>query len=128
MLNKSVEYELGTGRKDIDEYLLKFTTAFCRCYDRSRSGQGYVTGVQVYFLGLFDTVDSISMFHIPKRAYKLPPVHGTAKHVRHAVAMDERRVKFKVALIVQDTLAQGVANEDIKEVIRSRDNILHLAE
>ena len=109
------EYELGTGRKDIDQYLLKFTAAFCRCYNQNRTG-GHVPGVQVHFLGLFDTVNSISIIDLPKRAHKLPPVHGTAKYIRHAVAVDERRVKFKAALIVQDTLAEGIANEDVKEV------------
>jgi uncharacterized protein (DUF2235 family) len=48
-------------------------------------------------------------------------VTGTAHHVRHAVAVDERRVKFKPALLAQDIRAaihshKTAAEEDIKEV------------
>jgi hypothetical protein len=45
------------------------------------------------------------------------PAKGTANYVRHAVAVDECRVKFKPALFVQDIRATAdIDDEDIKEV------------
>ncbi|KAG9090841.1 hypothetical protein FRC06_000860 [Ceratobasidium sp. 370] len=49
-------------------------------------------GVEVHFLGAWDTVSSIGL-----RRGKLLPLttkHGHIKHFRHALALDERRVKF----------------------------------
>ena len=46
----------------------------------------------------------------------VPEVVGTAEHVRHAVAIDERRVKFKVALLAQDKQDAEAVKEDHKEV------------
>ena len=61
------------------------------------------TGIKVHFLGLFDTVNSVGTFDVPfTKVPKVPDVLGTAEHVRHAVAIDERRVKFKAALLAQD--------------------------
>lgn len=69
------------------------------------------TGIKVHFLGLFDTVNSVRTFDIPfTKIVKVPEVIGTAEHVRHAVAIDERRVKFKPALLARDP------KEDTKEV------------
>ncbi|RYP23434.1 hypothetical protein DL765_001139 [Monosporascus sp. GIB2] len=69
--------------------------------------------VKVYFLGIFDCVNSVSVLGNPS---KPPTVLGTAEHVRHAVAVDEFRVKFKPALLHQDVKAYETANEKIKEV------------
>lgn len=41
---------------------------------------------------------------------------GTAEHIRHAVAIDERHCKFKPALMQQDINANEDIREDIKEV------------
>ncbi len=61
------------------------------------------TGIKVHFLGLFDTVNSVGTFDVPfTKTPKVSDVLGTAEHVRHAVAIDERRVKFKAALLAQD--------------------------
>ena len=124
-------------------YLLTFRSAFCRHEiekkvqaDDAQSSYAVVTnaskngpatgsqaeingraqaGVKVHFLGLFDTVNSVGTFDVPfEGTIKIPAVIGTAEHVRHAVAIDERRVKFKPALLAQDK-NEGMS-EDIKEV------------
>jgi uncharacterized protein (DUF2235 family) len=68
-----------------------FKSTFCR------------RGVQVEFLGLFDTVASVARFDAPGRTpITLPTVFPAARHIRHAVALDERRIKFKPALFDQE--------------------------
>ncbi|RYP43577.1 hypothetical protein DL770_011572 [Monosporascus sp. CRB-9-2] len=69
--------------------------------------------VKVYFLGIFDCVNSVSVLGSPSEP---ATVLGTAEHVRHAVAVDEFRVKFKPALLHQDVKAYETASEKIKEV------------
>ena len=123
MLILLADYELGTGRKDIKNYLEQFTRTFCRHYNQNHIKSGGILGVQVYFLGLFDTVNSVSIFESPKKTTTPPKVHGTAKYIRHAVAVDEARVKFKPALLVQDEPIPGLPAEDIKEACS---NIHHL--
>ena len=87
-------YEMGIGYKtqvEATRFMTNFKTTFCRTY------------AQVHFLGLFDTVNSVGYFDLPfqKKAYA-PTVLRTAAHVRHAVSIDERRMKFKPALLAQD--------------------------
>lgn len=55
--------------------------------------------VEIYVLDLFDYVNSVGQFKIPLFAKSSPsmPVH-LAKHIRHAVSINERRLKFKPAL------------------------------
>lgn len=61
------------------------------------------SGMKVHFLGLFDCVSSVGNLEVPfSKTPPLPAVLGTAMHVRHAVAIDERRVKFKAALFSQE--------------------------
>ena len=102
------EYETGGRFKSVQEaqdYMTSFKTTFCRHHAR------------VHFLGLFDTVSSVGYFDAPfsKKQY-LPSVLETASHVRHAVAIDERRCKFKAALLQQDSAHADSKTEDIKEV------------
>ena len=96
--------------KQHEKFMKSFKTTFCR-------------SAKVHFLGLFDTVNSVGVFDIPfKRSKELPTVRATADHVRHAVSIDERRAKFKAALLAQDKKSIGgdaVTNdetEDVKEV------------
>lgn len=102
------DYEIGSGYKtaeDHQRYMESFKRTFCR------------VGAKVYFLGLFDTVNSIRTFENPFRMSKyLPTVLGTADHIRHAVSIDERRLKFKPALLIQDQTRDRNNVEDIKEV------------
>lgn len=113
------DYELGNGPKELPRYLRNFNDTFSR-HDPPQ-GLFYKTGdvgIRIYFLGLFDTVNSVGLFDVPWRKNVSPPmVHGTAQYVRHAMAIDERRVKFKPALLSQDVTVQTVEQaEDVKEV------------
>ena len=102
------DYEMSV--KNAEPYMETFRSTFCR-----HSREPVETGVKVHFLGLFDTVNSISTFDVPfTRTIKVPEVLSTARHVRHAVAVDERRVKFKAALCSQDQSEN--TTDDIKEV------------
>ncbi|KAI5924864.1 hypothetical protein F4810DRAFT_718686 [Camillea tinctor] len=118
----------GKGSHLLDENqarrnkLRAFTETFCRREEvesPSDETDRVYTGVKVHFLGLFDCVSSVKVLEGPF-GQTPPPVSviGTAKHVRHAVAIDERRVKFKAALLAQDTRHPSARynDEDIKEV------------
>ena len=99
-------YEMGIGHQTPDEatrFMTNFKTTFCRTY------------TQVHFLGLFDTVSSIGYFDLPfqKKCYA-PFVLGTAAHVRHAVSIDERRMKFKPALLAQDQMKAKEQDETVR--------------
>ena len=92
-------------------FMTSFKTTFCR------------GDAKVHFLGLFDTVNSVATFDVPfQRTMELPTVRETANHVRHAVSIDERRAKFKAALLAQDKKDKKAeattlsTDEDIKEV------------
>jgi uncharacterized protein (DUF2235 family) len=95
----------GEGTKEDREkreYMQKFKATFCR------------KDVIVHFLGLFDCVNSVGQFEIPlwSSTYKhmpLPP----ARHVRHAVSIHERRLKFKPALFSAEL---HNSSPDVKEV------------
>ncbi|KAJ5758693.1 hypothetical protein N7520_005849 [Penicillium odoratum] len=83
-------------------YMQNFNKTFCR------------PNVEVHFLGLFDCVNSVGQFEIPlfRTSYKVianPP----ARYIRHAVAIHERRLKFKPALFIMDEDGPPV---DLKEV------------
>ncbi len=103
------DYENGVGAYKTAEahqkFMAKFKKTFCR------------VNAKVHFLGLFDSVNSVGYFDAPftRRSY-LPTVLGTADHIRHAVSIDERRMKFKPALLVQDKLDHHSDVGDIKEV------------
>lgn len=68
---------------------------------------------------MFDTVNSVGIFEIPFARKKYLPVYVPgAAHIRHAVAVDERRLKFKAALFRQDDdkIIESSKAKDIKEV------------
>lgn len=86
----------------LKDYMLNFNKTFCR------------PNVGIHFLGLFDCVNSVGQFEIPlfRKSYKVianPP----ARYIRHAVAIHERRLKFKPALFHIDPDGPPV---DLKEV------------
>ena len=110
------DFEMGI--KNAEPYMLTFRSTFCRHgVDESAKPTVSEGGVKAHFLGLFDTVNSVGTFDVPfTDTIKVPSVRGTAEHVRHAVAIDERRVKFKAALLSQDHLSDESTPEDIKEV------------
>ena len=108
------DYETGV---DDGAYMRLFKSSFCRNEHKpEHAHDGKKSGVKIHFLGLFDTVNSVGTLDVPwGRKLKVPEVIGTAEHIRHAVALDERRVKFKVALLAQDSVEKS-EREDIKEV------------
>ncbi|PKS08133.1 hypothetical protein jhhlp_005408 [Lomentospora prolificans] len=94
-----------------------FSDTFCRKEQViCRNGRVKEKNIKVFFLGVWDCVNSISVFE-PRTPIPVP-IKGTATYVRHAVAVDERRVKFKPALLAQDirALTKDHEKEDIKEV------------
>ena len=119
------EYEQnrgGTAEKQAKQviYMNSFKQHFCRterkkALENNADLSANESGIKVHFLGLFDCVSSVGNLDVPffAKTPPLPAVHGTAEHVRHAVAIDERRVKFKAALFSQE---QDNTTEDIKEV------------
>ena len=118
------EYEQNRGSVDEEQmheiYMNSFKQHFCRNERAAALARGEKisdneSGIKVHFLGLFDCVSSVGNLDVPffKKMPPLPAVTGTARYVRHAVAIDERRVKFKAALFSQE---RTEVNEDIKEV------------
>ena len=106
--------------KDKERKLTNFTSTFCREDKVYHPGEAEACygPIKVYFLGIFDCVSSVAVLETPfGKTPKPVSVVGTAEHVRHAVAVDEFRVKFKAALLNQDQI-QGTypKDEDVKEV------------
>ncbi|EZF31568.1 hypothetical protein TMEN_2627 [Trichophyton mentagrophytes] len=87
---------------EVEDYLQKLKVTFCR------------KEVGVFFLGLFDCVNSVSTLEIPfsHREYRYC-APSPAKHVRHALSIHERRLKFKPALF---TFESEDKEASVKEV------------
>ncbi|KUJ12983.1 uncharacterized protein LY89DRAFT_709465 [Mollisia scopiformis] len=84
-------------------FMEKFKETFCR------------GAVKPHFLGLFDCVNSVGQFDIPLFRTSLPYMPmSPAKHIRHAIAIHERRLRFKSAHFLFDLKAP--IKDDIKEV------------
>lgn len=101
-------------------FMNSFKKHFCRTEIDAARGRNETiseneSGIKVHFLGLFDCVNSVGTLDVPffGKTHPLPAVHGTARYVRHAVAIDERRVKFKAALFSQERTPM---TDNIKEV------------
>lgn len=95
--------------------LTAFSDTFCRREEVFHCGSKEESNIKVYFLGLWDCVNSVAV--LERKAPVPLTVKGTARHVRHAVAIDERRVKFKAALFAQDIQkSNDHDHEDIQEV------------
>ncbi|KXJ87957.1 hypothetical protein Micbo1qcDRAFT_215281 [Microdochium bolleyi] len=78
----------------------------------------FCTHVDVYFLGLWDCVASVGFFPRKLPLSKCPPAN-TVRYVRHAMALDERRAKFKVCQWNQD-------DPNVSEVSGGRAKLAHL--
>lgn len=94
--------------------ITQFSDTFCRKEQVQHCGWVEERNIKVYFLGIWDCVNSVSVLE-PRTPVPVP-IKGTAHYVRHAVGVDERRVKFKPALLAQDIRRSAVHEEDIKEV------------
>jgi uncharacterized protein (DUF2235 family) len=89
---RSSKTEEGVSKtKHMYEFMKGFRETFSRPVRRIR------------FLGLFDTVNSVPRFETAwMERSKFPyTAHSTAKVIRHAVSIDERRAKFRQDLIYQ---------------------------
>lgn len=62
---------------------------------------------RVHFLGLFDTVNSVAEFHNESDRRPAPNI------MRHALSIDERRIKFQPVLFAPHLLAKSVASLDL---------------
>ncbi|KAK3395059.1 hypothetical protein B0H63DRAFT_408362 [Podospora didyma] len=122
-LLQSYDHDHDHDRDGHDE-IAAFSNTFCRKEQVIHKGHVEEQNIKVYFLGMWDCVSSVAVL---ERSAPVPvAITGTAKYVRHAVAVDERRVKFKAALLAQDIrTAKGqtcgddddhAGEEDIKEV------------
>lgn len=78
-------------KRETYHFMKKFRETFARPVRRIR------------FLGLFDTVNSVPAFENAwmQRAKFPYTAKSSAKHIRHAVAIDERRAKFRQNLVSQ---------------------------
>ncbi|KAI0192842.1 hypothetical protein F4808DRAFT_442666 [Astrocystis sublimbata] len=65
----------------------------------------FCTHVNVYFMGLFDCVASVGFF--PRKLPFSKTATNTVRYVRHAMALDEHRAKFKVCHWQQDELSSN---------------------
>ena len=92
----------GDKKKDREmyEFMTHFRETFCRPVRRIR------------FLGIFDTVNSVPRYESPWMARSRFPytARTSAKVIRHAVSIDERRAKFR-----QDLITGGKIEEEEKE-------------
>ncbi|RBR25398.1 uncharacterized protein FIESC28_01835 [Fusarium coffeatum] len=87
-----------------------FSETFCRTAGGTSAKHA---NIKVFFLGMWDCVNSVAVTEA--NAPAPVEVRGTATYIRHAVAADERRVKFKPALLAQD-IRQQVQEDDILEM------------
>ncbi|KLJ06108.1 hypothetical protein EMPG_10445 [Blastomyces silverae] len=92
----------GTSETDIKKRhdLYNFMTAFRETFSRPIQ--------RIRFLGLFDTVNSIPKFESAWMSRNRFPytARSSAKVIRHAVGIDERRAKFRQDLISQNQPCQ----------------------
>ncbi|KAI9802670.1 MAG: hypothetical protein M1825_002692 [Sarcosagium campestre] len=86
------EEEDATQKKQMFEFMRAFRETFSRPVRRIR------------FLGLFDTVNSVPRFEAAWMQRKKYPytARSSAKVIRHAVSIDERRAKFRQDLVSGD--------------------------
>ncbi|KAF2102691.1 hypothetical protein NA57DRAFT_7423, partial [Rhizodiscina lignyota] len=84
----------GTTKQEAYEYMQIFKSTFCR------------PGVRVYFLGLFDCVNSVATFSSTR---DMTPyiLHAPARHIRHAVSIHERRAMFRPSLFLLNNAERG---------------------
>ena len=118
-MGKDVHRERVNSDHDEGQCTRNKVYAFRDTFCRQERDRGKLKPTKIHFLGIFDCVSSVSVLDSPfGRAPRPISVMGTAEHVRHAVAVDEHRVKFKAALLAQDYQRPGAKkdDEDIKEV------------
>lgn len=111
-INNTAEEDLGDEYKQARNEIKAFKSTFCRKDQKNETE--LEKEIKVFFLGIWDCVNSVAV--LEKSAPHPVAVKGTAQYVRHAVSVDERRVKFKPALLAQDIRSSDHPEENIKEV------------
>ncbi|KAJ5938209.1 hypothetical protein N7454_004551 [Penicillium verhagenii] len=105
-------------RKDSTEHdheerhrLFNFMKAFRETFSRPVG--------RIRFMGLFDTVNSVPMFENAwMERNKFPyTANSTARVIRHAVSIDERRAKFRQDLISQVRSVSGGAGHKLRHLV-----------
>ena len=109
---KASSAEQSGKHAEKEKYMEDFKKTFCRGDDPNTPIN---EGVEVHFLGLFDCVNSVGQFDLPltSSSFQHIPTQGIATHIRHAVSINERRIKFKPALFKYEN---NVNDGDVKEV------------
>ncbi|CAK7275586.1 hypothetical protein SEPCBS57363_006778 [Sporothrix epigloea] len=74
---------------------------------------------RIQFLGLFDTVNSVPRFETAwMERSKFPyTARSSAKIIRHAVSIDERRAKFRQDLVYQSSGSSSKKHRDPRQVL-----------
>ncbi len=87
--NRSNSVDVEQAEKDrLYQFMKALRETFCRPVS------------QIRFLGLFDTVNSIPRFEVNRNKFLFPYTARTsARVIRHAVAIDEHRAKFREDLL-----------------------------
>ncbi|GKT64040.1 sporulation associated protein [Colletotrichum tofieldiae] len=103
-------------RDEAKEALEAFSETFCWSAMKNIYGgnQKEHVNIKVHFLGLWDCVNSVAV--LEQQPFVGVAVTGTAYYVRHAVAVDERRVKFKPSLFDQEENIEE--NDDLPENVK----------
>lgn len=85
---------------------------------------------RIRFLGLFDTVNSVPRFEAAwMQRSKFPyTARSSAKVIRHAVSIDERRAKFRQDLMYQGRPKRNRRHRHIGEVVHDIHDDLHSEE
>ncbi|KAJ8611760.1 hypothetical protein MRB53_037767 [Persea americana] len=98
------DYRSHRDKKDVEEKMQSMKRTFCR------------VETKVYFLGLWDCVNSVAKFTTPssdKKAIRNTRASpNIATHVRHAVSCHERRVMFRPTLFDLDDNRGGTVKEE----------------
>lgn len=71
--------------------------------------------IKVEFLGLFDCVNSIGL--IRDRMFPFSSKFSIVKQIRHAVSLDERRVKYKQSLIYPNPYKESLFKKSVSSSI-----------
>ncbi|KAF7364544.1 hypothetical protein MVEN_00323400 [Mycena venus] len=114
-------YELYTRRlkgkatEDAEDLCVRFKRTFSRVNAALHDGQKNrieppPDGVRVHFVGAWDTVASVGIFS--GQPLPLTTSAGHLCHFRHALALDERRVKFMPEYINHDDVMPGPTSSD----------------
>ncbi|CAK7232695.1 hypothetical protein SCUCBS95973_009189 [Sporothrix curviconia] len=97
----------GDKKKEMYAFMKGFRETFSRPVRR------------IQFLGLFDTVNSVPRFETAwMERSKFPyTARSSAKVIRHAVSIDERRAKFRQDLVYQSSGNSSKKHRDTRQVL-----------